>query len=740
MDAWLKRLTLRYVIPYVIVLMIASVSFAFAVGATAEIRRSESIAEGVAREAAREEIETALVVRGLVDADGRVTLIIPEGDSEELLARENVEEIADELLAGEDFTLIRPATDLNDTGSVSETTTGSINTERGESGLAGATGERGESGAAGERGESGAAGQAGESGAAGERGDTGPAGPAGPQGEKGDTGSEGEQGDTGPAGEKGDTGPAGEKGDTGLQGEKGDTGPAGPQGEKGDPGQNGGDIDAILLSITPKGELQVTIIDANSKEVTSNSLDLGLSNYATIADLEENYVTNTSLAEELEGYTTEADFEKLKASLATYATKASVEELQTIVETIGVNVGTLRSDVNTLRVDTNTLRTDVNTLRGDTDTLRTDANILRSDVGVLRGDVDATDKRVTAVVSDISTINKGIEGINEKIEAINKTTGDLQDQITDITDTLGDLPEEYDDFGDAITSLGDGIAGLGSKIDGITETLGTLSGTYEDETFADAIDDLDTRITDLEDSLPELETTVDEISDELDDAVGRIGEIEENYVSTTTLAGYNYLQTANLATAIADLNLYTTTTDLNTLLADYATKTDLSARVPDYSSTQSGKVLGVDSSGTTAWVTPVYMMPDYANAKSTNLLPTYADTVSFTASQQWEIKEYVSFSAPTTGFYSAYQIIYKPAGVQDVVYVYVNDKKISEVDSRGTAVSSHTNEFVFMAAKGDTISFRIGASETIDTTFTVSENNCCFIPPRYVEPDPVVEP
>lgn len=73
----------------------------------------------------------------------------------------------------------------------------------------------------------------------GEKGAKGDTGATGPQGEKGDTGATGPQGPKGDKGDKGDkgaTGPQGPQGETGATGATGATGPQGPKGDTGDSG------------------------------------------------------------------------------------------------------------------------------------------------------------------------------------------------------------------------------------------------------------------------------------------------------------------------------------------------------------------------------------------------------------------------------------------------------------------------------------------------------------------------
>uniref|UniRef100_A0A8C1YM14 SRCR domain-containing protein n=1 Tax=Cyprinus carpio TaxID=7962 RepID=A0A8C1YM14_CYPCA len=113
--------------------------------------------------------------------------------------------------------------------------------ERGPAGMTGPPGIPGLKGDTGARGITGLPGTDGLRGADGHTGLTGPPGPNGPPGPKGDPGDSGERGEQGPSGPRGPPGPVGPLGLQGPPGEKGSPGPKGDTGVglPGYPGQQG---------------------------------------------------------------------------------------------------------------------------------------------------------------------------------------------------------------------------------------------------------------------------------------------------------------------------------------------------------------------------------------------------------------------------------------------------------------------------------------------------------------------
>uniref|UniRef100_A0A8C1EEW2 SRCR domain-containing protein n=1 Tax=Cyprinus carpio carpio TaxID=630221 RepID=A0A8C1EEW2_CYPCA len=113
--------------------------------------------------------------------------------------------------------------------------------ERGPAGMTGPPGIPGLKGDTGARGITGLPGTDGFRGADGHTGLTGPPGPNGPPGPKGDPGDSGERGEQGPSGPRGPPGPVGPLGLQGPPGEKGSPGPKGDTGVglPGYPGQQG---------------------------------------------------------------------------------------------------------------------------------------------------------------------------------------------------------------------------------------------------------------------------------------------------------------------------------------------------------------------------------------------------------------------------------------------------------------------------------------------------------------------
>lgn len=93
----------------------------------------------------------------------------------------------------------------------------------------------------------------------GEQGAKGDAGEQGNQGSKGDKGDQGIQGIQGPKGDKGDAG------ETGPQGQTGPTGPQGPKGDKGDPG------DDYILTAQDKQDI-ANLVDIPLATTASNGL------------------------------------------------------------------------------------------------------------------------------------------------------------------------------------------------------------------------------------------------------------------------------------------------------------------------------------------------------------------------------------------------------------------------------------------------------------------------------------
>uniref|UniRef100_A0A8C1GCD0 SRCR domain-containing protein n=1 Tax=Cyprinus carpio TaxID=7962 RepID=A0A8C1GCD0_CYPCA len=177
-------------------------------------------------------------------------------------SKSNEESLSD--LCGNDGTLEKLRTQLNQLNISAEKAVVCLPGPSGPPGRPGLQGQVGEPGAPGEKG------QKGDQGVAGERGPAGMTGPPGIPGLKGDTGARGitglpgtdglrgadghtgltgPPGPNGPPGPKGDPGDSGERGEQGPSGPRGPPGPVGPLGLQGPPGEKG--------SPGPKGDTGV---------------------------------------------------------------------------------------------------------------------------------------------------------------------------------------------------------------------------------------------------------------------------------------------------------------------------------------------------------------------------------------------------------------------------------------------------------------------------------------------------
>jgi hypothetical protein len=615
MKTTLKTLTLKRVLPYLIVLALAIAALYIAINATTG---SSGSIKKVAREAARAEIENALVVRGLVDKDGKVTLIVPGQDDQQLLVREDVERIITDLLDGKDVTLAEPGAD-------------------GEIGTDGTNGVNGSDGASGTNGADGVSGSDGATGAAGAKGDTGATGAGGAKGDTGAAGAKGEPGTVGKDGEPGADGAAGKDGEPGAAGKDGEPGVAGTN------GKDGANITSVTLSITNEGKLQIEMEDG-AGNTTSDTLDLGLDEYLTADDMADfvtsgaldDYATEDYVDDALTDYATE---DYVDTALDDYAMADDVDELGETVEQNTIDIATNTKDIKDLK----------------------DANYV-------------TPETLTSSLSTYTTVT---------------LTPAITTALSDYTaNTLKDYV--------------------------LSSTLNGYSTTAQMDTA------INTALSDY---------TTNTLSNYV------LGSALSGYVTTSTLTDYS--TTAQMSTAI--------TNALST--ANYATTTQLNELLPDYSSGKSGKVLAVTSENKLAWVDQnVIVMPDYARKDETkNLLKTgtdatYIDTLTFDTGSTWVSKTYASFTASKTGYYSAYQGLRKRnkdntnqlAYADEVLYVFINGKRISEDDGRQTSVHSH--DFIFMAAAGDKIEFRVGAPVVQNVVFQIADSTCYFIPPRYVTP------
>jgi uncharacterized protein YoxC len=422
----------RTVLPYILVLALAGAALGFAISAAADAR-----SEGdVIQKTEQEEIEDALLVRGLVDEDGLVTLVVPDKDGQQLLVREDVEQIVASLLEGEDVTLAEPGVDgvdgVDGVGGVDGA--GGVNGADGANGITGADGVTGAAGEKGEPGAAGAAGEKGETGAVGADGKNGETGAVGADGKNGVDGTngtngiKGEKGETGAAGPAGATGPAGEKGETGATGSAGAIGPVGPTGPAGD---GGADITTVALSIED-GKLQITITDANSGEVTSEELDLGLDIYATKDGVGE-----------------------------------TVGDIESDIIGLTDDVGGLETAVDNLKNDVNVLN---NTANGKVPALETTVSGIERDLNAITGAIESVGTDIEGLTTAIADLGETYATDDELENAIGTLQTSLDEQIETITDTLGDLPDKYKEgtFADAIDALDTSIENL---IENLTTSL-----------------------------------------------------------------------------------------------------------------------------------------------------------------------------------------------------------------------------------------------------------------------------